>query len=303
MESNLSTCEALDAAKKQWRYVAPMLSAPHALASVATDDGHIFAIGGWINGSECTTRVERYSVATNTWTPCTPLLVARRLHGACEWSGKFYVFGGSIGQNSHTKAVECYDPATGKWEPRAGLPQAGCACAAAVGGYIYVFVMGQRVLCYDPDSDQYKKRNPLPLPEWYCFAHVVFHGHVYVLGGVTKGAWTDAVYCYHPADDTWHELPRMRSVRRRCSAGILDVGPEPAVEDVQSEAVKSVHTSPAEEAEEPHPKRLNVGQDAQPPLEGQLPVPQQGPPVSTAPHPESQPDLVSGQQLEQTSEQ
>jgi len=77
--------------KGEWRCVAPLAVSRHALAVLRAQDSRvagaevIYAVGGWVDGKECSAAVERYSPLTDTWEACAPLLLARRLHGAAAF--------------------------------------------------------------------------------------------------------------------------------------------------------------------------------------------------------------------------
>ena len=71
---------------------------------------------------------------------------------------------------------------------------------------------------FDITSRSYERLGPLPLPEWFGFATVSVGGDIYAMGGQSKGRRMGIAYRYGTADDTWHPLPPMRMVRRRCAA-------------------------------------------------------------------------------------
>eukprot|EP00961_Rhodomonas_salina_P103890 1397909-Rhodomonas_salina.2 len=93
IHSNLSSSEVFDHRAWEWKETASMTTERHAL-SVAATDKHIYAIGGWMNGSVCTSSVERYDAVSNAWTECAGLLQPRRLHGVAAVGENIYVFGG-----------------------------------------------------------------------------------------------------------------------------------------------------------------------------------------------------------------
>ena len=41
---------------------------------------------------------------------------------------------------------------------------------------------------------------------------------MYVVGGQTAGRWTGRVFRYDTRNDTWHEMPGVKQVRRRLAA-------------------------------------------------------------------------------------
>lgn len=80
---NLSSCEAYDGTG-DWREVAPLASARHALA-VAQGNDHIYAVGGWANGNTFSGECERFDSATGEWTMCASMNTPRRW-GSCDAS-------------------------------------------------------------------------------------------------------------------------------------------------------------------------------------------------------------------------
>ena len=224
--SNLSTVEALDCwveGEQSWRGVAPMRSFRHALAVQELDDW-VYAIGGWVNGSECSATVERYNLRTNEWQDCRPLLQARRLHGAAALSSlkQILVFGGNTKDGDwYTASVEAYDTLTDEWYPLSDLPHPGPCSAVEASGVVFVFMHGGHVLRYEVEEDRYTKLSKLPLKAWYCFDVVAVGRHVYLIGGALAGRWTKSFYKYDTDTDDWTVMPDLLRERRRCAAAVI----------------------------------------------------------------------------------
>ena len=70
-------------------------------------------VGGYDRG-ECLNSVESFDLATNSWSPLKPMLVARGRFAVAEMNGCLYACGGSNGQMDLCCA-ECYDPNTATW--------------------------------------------------------------------------------------------------------------------------------------------------------------------------------------------
>jgi N-acetylneuraminic acid mutarotase len=132
-------------ATNTWAVLAPMPTGRTGLAAAVVGDT-IFAIGGRQNiGGPCSGRplatVERYNIASNTWTTAAPLPARRSDIGAIAHGGKIYVFGGCTnGLSSVSRAVEIYDPVTNTWAKGTPMPtaRAGFYGVGIVGGNIYV---------------------------------------------------------------------------------------------------------------------------------------------------------------------
>ena len=95
-----------NAAVKSWTPVAPMSTPRRGLAAAVGPDG-IYAIGG-----EGVDTVERYDIATNTWTVMEPLVQSRYDHVAVAGRfGRIYTAGGKIngaGAGADLRSVEAY---------------------------------------------------------------------------------------------------------------------------------------------------------------------------------------------------
>jgi len=234
--SNLSSCEQFDG--KAWKLSAPLNVSRHALAVVEANNSMIYAVGGWIDGKECSPVVERFTPESNVWTTVAPLVQARRLHGVAAFpsplpaaNGKpaddrLYAFGGNCDDpHWHTNTAEFYDPVSNEWTAVAPMPASGGAAAATVFPFVFVFLHGKYVLRYDPATDEYLRLSDLPLPDWHCFDVVTVPNttHILVHGGVTNGRWCKQMFKYDAATDVWTSMPSMRTARRRCASAIVAV--------------------------------------------------------------------------------
>lgn len=217
-KSNLSTVEKLqcDVDAPAWELVAPMTTTHRHALAVQRIGKFAYALGGWINGSECTGAVEKYDIIENKWFICAPLLFPRRLHGAAALtaSNRVFVFGGNANDGEwYTNTVEAYDVETNTWTQMNDLPSSGPCSAIAVGGgdaeEVFVFMHGKHVLWYNAEEDSYEQRSALPLAEWYCFDVATVGKDVYCVGGAEKGKWSKAFYRYDTAADSWEALPSM----------------------------------------------------------------------------------------------
>jgi N-acetylneuraminic acid mutarotase len=182
----------------------------------------VCAVGGWINGSVCSTDLEIFNFSNRQWYTAASMKHGRRLLGAAAFNGELYVFGGNCDDGVwYTAAAEKYTPWTNEWTTLKDLPCAGPTSAIAVGDVIYVFMQGKRVVAYHPSSDSYSDLSALPEPEWYSFDVTTINDIILVHGGAVKGDWAKAFYAYDTRSDSWLKLPDMSACRRRCAAALV----------------------------------------------------------------------------------
>jgi hypothetical protein len=132
-------------AANTWTVLASMPTGRTGLAAAVIGDA-IFAIGGRkAIGGPCSGQplatVERYSIASNTWTTVAPLPARRSDIGAIGHGGKIYVFGGCMnGASTASHEVDIYNPVTNTWANGAPMPtaRAGFYGVGMVGDNIYV---------------------------------------------------------------------------------------------------------------------------------------------------------------------
>ena len=233
-KTNLASCEKLSVTRATdcaWTSVAPLATFRHALAVVAVDGAvdrstpstqsrTIYAIGGWVDGSVCSSDVERYDSQQESWVLCAPLLVARRLLGACSYNGSIFVFGGHDATYDTPKA-ERYDILNNSWALIKDVPVAGPASCATVGKFVFVFVNGSNVFRYDPDTDDYLDLGPLPMAEWFCYDACTRGQCVYLVGGKVGGVFSKAAWKYNTSTNSWEAMPDMLRQRRRTAVDIV----------------------------------------------------------------------------------
>lgn len=225
LHSNLSSVEKLNCVSNQWdspSTQAFMLSFRHALGVVSVGK-YIFAIGGWVDGTICSNKVEKFDTDTETWTASANLLTPRRLFGICVYKEKIYTFGGNCGDGIwNSNVLEIYDTSTDCWTSGKPVPIAGQMSAATVKDSIFVAIHGYHILRYDPANDLYVTISfELPLRNWFCFDVTEINSRLYFHGGNVNGVWSNVLWKYDPYKNTWIELAKMRKSRRRCSASAV----------------------------------------------------------------------------------
>lgn len=220
---NLSSVENYDSIKMEWSLGAPMPTPRHALA-VTSIDNFVYAVGGWFNGSVCSSELERYDVVENKWESLAPMNVGRRMLGAAAHKDKLYVFGGNNADGDwNSDDLEIYDTLTNTWTSGPKLPEAGATSAVTVGDFIYVFLHGKYLVRYCPATSSYARLGKeLPLKQWFSFDVAAINGTIYVVGGNCEGKWANVLYQYTIHNNTWTQLPSMDHQRRRCAASIIN---------------------------------------------------------------------------------
>src|SRR5215831_8543765 len=107
-------------------------------SAAAVVDDAIFVLGGRLSGNgPCSgggpflDTVERYDIATDTWTAVAPLPSPRSDLAAVNHGGKIFVFGG-CNNTGFLSDVDMYDPETNTWTT--GLAPMPTARATFVAG-------------------------------------------------------------------------------------------------------------------------------------------------------------------------
>jgi len=237
-KSNLATCERCDVTTGVWPQVAPMITLSHALTVISCTD-NIYCLGGWIDGSICSSNLERYNVASNTWVSLQNMNTPRRLAGATECGGDLFIFGGNISDGNHlstdvvtngwyTASAERYDVAENVWTQIRDMPCRGPASAATVGSNIYVFIHGKAVYRLTPSasrgtsSNDYVKLADLPEHQWFSFDVSSFGRRIFLVGGSIDGAWSTKSWIFDTMTCSFTEMPSMLTPRRRCAAATIE---------------------------------------------------------------------------------
>ena len=222
LHSNLNSIERYDCVNHEWKILSSMPTFRHALC-VLSVGRHIYAVGGWINGSIGSQDLERYDVDTDKWITLANMPTGRRLLGVTHYQNKLYAFGGNIDDKIwNSDVLEIYDIATDTWSTGKSIPIAGQVSAVTIGDYIYVVQHGHHILRYDPREDSYTQISfDLPLKKWFCFDVTVINDRMYFHGGNEDGVWSNAFWKYDVFQNTWEELPSMNRERRRCSAAVV----------------------------------------------------------------------------------
>jgi len=241
-KTNLASCERCEIKTGAWTQVAPMITVSHALTVVSCADD-IYCLGGWVDGSVCSSNLEKYNVASNTFLSLQNMNTARRLAGATECNGDLFAFGGNISDGNHlstdvvttntdgekwyTASAERYNIAENAWTRIRDMPCRGPASAATVGANIYVFIHGKAVYRLTPtaadQSDKYVKLADLPESQWFSFDISSFGRRIFLVGGSIDGAWSTKSHIFDTMTCSFTEMPEMLVPRRRCAAAVIEM--------------------------------------------------------------------------------
>lgn len=232
LSSNLSSCEKIAMPHSpKWEYFASMnTKSPRHALSVIAHSSNIYAIGGWCHGSTCTGEMEIYDTEKDIWSKGPPLNVPRRLLSTTLWKGRILVAIGGCCMDGdwNSPAVETFDcddsSPVNSWNRRPDAPLSGQTSAATIyNDLVYVFFHGQnKVYEYNPDNEAWRCISTLPIPDWSCFQTVILEKRfIFCLGGASRGKWLNKVWVIDALDNSWWELPSMKTPRRRAAAALL----------------------------------------------------------------------------------
>jgi hypothetical protein len=204
-----------DPASDTWNAALATMPTARAGLAIAVIGDSIYAIGGRTNtGGPCSggplDAVERYDVASDTWTPVAPLLAARSDLAAAAVGGKIYVFGGCDAPGAILADVDVYDPVTDTWSAApTDMPtaRAGMYAVETKGGTVYVIGGWDGIGFGLSTNEAYKVSQDkwtaglLPMPTPRAEAGAVGHGgRIYIVGGSQPGfgASVDANEVFKP---------------------------------------------------------------------------------------------------------
>jgi len=193
-----------------WVSLASMPTPRRGLGAAVLGNA-LYAIGGSSGTSPCggspLATVERYDIASGTWTTVASLPSPRSDLAAYAHGGKIYVFGGCSGSVvAVTNAVDVYDSVTDTWSSApADLPTARSSIYAVGGKGGTVFVIGGQAgglqlatnEAYKIATDSWSAAAPMPSPR--AEMGVVSHGgRIYTVGGGLSGASSNLNLAFKP---------------------------------------------------------------------------------------------------------
>jgi len=197
----LPDLDAYNVATDMWTTLAPMNTARAGLAAAVVDDS-IYAIGGRVSGGgPCSggplDAVERYDIATNSWTTVASLPIPLSDAAAVASDDEIYVFGGCTGDDfpeTTVNTVYVYNVDTNTWSTAAPMPRARAGFYQVGEQGNSVYVMGGLDSFFDtaadPNVDIYNMAldtwttSDVPMPQPRGEMVVASHGgRIYTVGG------------------------------------------------------------------------------------------------------------------------
>jgi len=194
-----------DPATDTWNASLTPMSLGRTGLAVAAVGNSLYAIGGRTTtsgpcsgfGTHQLASVERYDIATDSWTTVASLPSARSDLAAATVGGKIYVFGGCRGDETILNDVDVYDPVTDTWSTApSDMPTARAAMYAVAtrGGTVYVIGgwdgIGNGLStneAYEVPQDQWTTGLP-PMPTPRAEAGIAdYGGRIFVVGGGQPG--------------------------------------------------------------------------------------------------------------------
>lgn len=193
----------------------PMPTARGAIAGAA-DEKAMYICNGFSSINKFTGIVEKYDVATDSWSLVTSSLIPKQFASAVIISNELYVFNGDLENKKFNKKVEVVDLKTGKVRLSKKNPQpAHAACAVAWNGKIYSFggkiahtepAYSDKLFEFDPIEKKWKEL--ASMPEKKETKGAVVNGKIYTIGGF-NGKVSDKIEVYDIITNKWTELLKM----------------------------------------------------------------------------------------------
>jgi N-acetylneuraminic acid mutarotase len=217
-----------DPAADRWTD-APQLPRGANHVGVATLDGKLYAIGGFVEQNRKPDTL-CFVQEGDAWRPMAPLPRACGAIACVGLNGVLHAVGGAVGDTFEAKrSVDwhlAYDPKADRWDTRAPMPTARDHTGTlVVDGLIHV--VGGRVdsfhtnsnlhHSYDPKEDRWRQRNPLPTARSGHGA-VLYRGQIFIMGGEGTNRVFGQNEAYDPKTDRWQAYAPMTTPRHGLGA-------------------------------------------------------------------------------------
>ena len=157
----VSSVEFYQSATNEWRSASP-LQEVRSWCSLAANDQHLYAIGGWYN-DKCLSSVERTENLKEQWQQVQPMQMPRQWFAAVCCNNVIYAIGGVSDEDKTTNTVEKYDANENRWAFVNNMKTARCSHAACVlsgkifvvGGWDASKAYVNTIECYNPQTDSW----------------------------------------------------------------------------------------------------------------------------------------------------
>jgi len=206
----------------QWRTDPPLSVARMAMSLTATEDGSLWATGGWTHEGGATDTVESLTRDADAWVAAPSMITARCSFGAAEVGGVVLALGGS-GDAGPIDACESFDPRVSTWCALPPMSRRGSCLTAAPLGQHRVLVCGGHdgtlasagAEIFDRCAGRWEAVPDMPTARSGLTAVHDRNGRVWVIGGYPDGTaagsdaralntvevWDDAARCWSKEAD------------------------------------------------------------------------------------------------------
>ncbi len=181
---------------------------PRSGMGTATDGTYIYLSNGFSNTQGFTTMLERYDIASNTWSTFSNSLISKRYPSSVVVNNNLYVINGDDGTAGFNAKVEVIDLTNASITFATDNPypaqQAGIAKWAneiyVFGGTISGGLYSNRLYKFDPVSDVWTRLADMPVAKQT--RGEIINGKLYTIGGF-NGLTTTSIDVYDIATNTW----------------------------------------------------------------------------------------------------
>ncbi|XP_076811701.1 kelch-like protein 25 [Clavelina lepadiformis] len=154
---HLSSCDSYNPEERKWFSITNM-NETRSLFTLVSARGLLYALGGWDDNNNATTKAECYDPRNGKWEYISPMKTCRSGLTAVVLNNEIYAIGGDDGSN-HLSSVEKYNLDTKAWIDVPSMNEErwdGSACV--VDGLIWVFggEYAETVEFYDPATNKWQ---------------------------------------------------------------------------------------------------------------------------------------------------
>lgn len=234
-----------------WRFGVP-LPAPMHHASLISNSGYLYLIGGYISDDDSGWRMQERvfrlkDVDNGSWEEHPSLPIPQAEGTSVSLNGRLHVIGGKSPAGSinadradhiDTDMHWAFIPGEDRWASMRAMPNARSGSASAIfRGALYVIGGRNRANgdtagadVYDPVSNRWQSVAPLPSEMNGCswLAAAEWNSRLYAFGGGWMNPSSHGVYSgvseYDPQEDKWRQVAAMPRPRYKLGAVSLDDG-------------------------------------------------------------------------------